>query len=233
MMASCPLNNQLSNYPQSSSGSDIGTTGILTVAKVNNEITTSMRWNSKNIIAAELPDFALKFFVKLFRNTQPACNKMKFKILTEHKRNGVIFRSHPLYRSKQAWHDWCMFRYEKENKNKRNWNTSVHGDMVHFGDDEETSQDYDYAPGKVLTFVENNDGTVDALILGCHFQQKTSSPISTYWKIQYEDAACKQPYVNLVSVDSIVCHCMMIPENDELNGYHEIWDRELWAKSFL
>jgi hypothetical protein len=39
--------------------------------------------------------------------------------------------------------------------------------------------------------------------------------------------------VNFISVESIVRHCLMIPENNEMNGYHEIWDRDLWANSFV
>jgi hypothetical protein len=41
-----------------------------------------------------------------------------------------------------------------------------------------------------------------------------------------------RPYVLLIDVDAIVRHCLMIPENDEAHGYHEIWDKERWASEF-
>jgi hypothetical protein len=37
----------------------------------------------------------------------------------------------------------------------------------------------------------------------------------------------------LVSVDAIVRHCLMIPQ-DAPNGiiFHEVWERKLWADEF-
>jgi hypothetical protein len=37
----------------------------------------------------------------------------------------------------------------------------------------------------------------------------------------------------LVDVNAIVRHCLMLPENKEAHGYHEIWEKDRWAKEFL
>ena len=126
-----------------------------------------------------------------------------------------------------------MFCFAKEDGDNKDGHAATFPDNVHFGDDDETANHWHYAPGKILAFVQHEDDSVDAIVLGCHYHHKQSSPISMHWTIQYEDARLQKPYVNYISVDSIVRHCLMIPENDELNGYHEIWERELWAESFV
>jgi hypothetical protein len=56
---------------------------------------------------------------------------------------------------------------------------------------------------------------------------------STHRKVNYADKACIKPLITLVNVDAIVRNCLMIPENDDLNGFHEVWSRERWADQFL
>ena len=36
---------------------------------------------------------------------------VSLNLYTEHRRNGVIFRSHPCYRSRQEWYDWATFDF--------------------------------------------------------------------------------------------------------------------------
>ena len=36
---------------------------------------------------------------------------MKIHCFTEHKRNGIMFRAHPLYKSTSPWYDWAMFQW--------------------------------------------------------------------------------------------------------------------------
>ena len=42
-----------------------------------------------------------------------------------------------------------------------------------------------------------------------------------------------KPYIALLDTDTIVCQCLMIPENETASGYHEIWDKERWADEFI
>jgi hypothetical protein len=75
---------------------------------------------------------------------------------TEYSRHGVIFRAHPMYRSKQAWHDWVMIRYEKSDAEKarnKSYQERSHADEVFYGDSPEVAKDHHYAPGKILAFV--------------------------------------------------------------------------------
>ena len=104
-------------------------------------------------------------------------------------------------------------------------------DEVHYRDEIENVMDYHYAPGQILGFVEH-DKSIFAIVLQCHFSHKISSAISTEWKIEYIDKQCKRPSVNLMDINSIVRHCLMIPQNDEMNEYHEIWEIDRWASAF-
>ena len=117
---------------------------------------------------------------------------------------------------------------------------------MHCGDDAAVAHHYTYAPGKILGFLvdrypstapakQNSPAfqNVQAVVMCCDSHHRKSSVFSTHWKIRYTDKACVKPMISLVSVDAIVRHCLMIPENNELNGFHEIWSRERWGDEFL
>ena len=59
-----------------------------------------------------------------------------------------------------------------------------------------------------------------------------STVFSTYWKIEYEDNALTCPMISVIEITSVVRPVLMIPENDTMNGYHEIWSPERWADEF-
>lgn len=157
-------------------------------------------------------------------------------VFTEYLRDGITFRAHPLYRSEQAWHDWVMFRYEKSDNDKarnKTYREESHTDAVFAGDDPATSDDHHYAPGKILAFVEADNGQLLAVVLCCAFKHVRSSVFTTHWKVEYVDAATTRPMVLLLDVNAIVRHCCMVPENSEAHGYHEIWDKDRWAREFV
>jgi hypothetical protein len=89
-----------------------------------------------------------------------------------------------------------------------------------------------YATSKILCFVQDDSATLKAIVLCCAFRHRKSGVFSTHWKVEYMDAQNTRPYVLLIDVDAIVCHCLMIPENDEAHGYYKIWDKERWASEF-
>jgi hypothetical protein len=104
---------------------------------------------------------------------------------------------------------------------------------VFHGDPPEIASRHQHAPGKVLCFVQDDSATLKAVVLCCAFKHDKSGVFSTHWKIEYVNALNTRPYVLLIDVDAIVRHCLMIPENDEAHGYHEIWDKEeSWASEF-
>jgi hypothetical protein len=159
------------------------------------------------------------------------------RLATEYTRGGQIFRANPNYRQGGPWYDWTMFRWAKEGV--RNMNRSKEDSCVHYGDDEDMKDNYTYAPGQILGFLVNSSmpvvpGVDDTLVivLCCASEYRKSSVFSTYWKVLYTDKAMTKPMIRAVSPDSIVRHCLMLPENDDWNGYHEIWSRERWGDEF-
>ena len=158
------------------------------------------------------------------------------RLFTEYTRGGHIFRANPNYRQNGPWYDWAMFRWSKEGT--RSKNRSIEDSCVHYGDDNVIKDDFTYAPGLILGFLQENDinlSDIDntrVIVLCCDSIYSKSSVFSTHWKILYNDKACTKPMIRLVSPESIVRHCLMIPENNDWNGYHEIWTRERWAGEF-
>ena len=161
---------------------------------------------------------------------------MHRRLFTEYSRHGVLFRAHPMYRSKQAWYDWVMIRYEKSDLDKarnKTYKEASHDDAVYSGDTQEIAANHHYAPGKILAFVDGGDGTISAVVMCCEFKHVRSGVFSTHWKMEYRDNRRTRPCIMLVDVNAIVRHCLMLPENKEAHGYHEIWEKDRWAKEFL
>ena len=105
-------------------------------------------------------------------------------------------------------------------------------DKVYYSDNISNQNRYHYAPGKILAFyksTDNEDSKIYAITQCCEYKHTTSSVISTRWKMEkFGD----QPNIQMIDVDSIVRHVLMIPESDDNMYYHEIWDRERWADQF-
>ena len=151
----------------------------------------------------------------------------------------MLFRAHPNYRQKGPWYDWAMFRWAKEG-GKRDKNRSKIDSCAHYGDPSSTAHQYTYAPGKILGFVFEGFPTSSPLLANvlavvhcCDSVHSTSLVFSTHWKVNFLDKACTKPQIALVSVQFIVRHCLMIPENDDCNGFHEVWARERWGDQFM
>jgi hypothetical protein len=152
------------------------------------------------------------------------------KLSTEYTRGGTIFRAHPNYRQKGPWYDWAMIRWAKED-GQRAKSRSKEDSCVHYGDDGVNTADFTYAPGKILGFIFDHNN-VQAVVLCCDASHSKSSVFTTHWKLSFVDKAFTKPLISLVNVDAIVRHCLMIPENDEAHGFHEVWSRERWADEF-
>ncbi len=188
-----------------------------------------------------------KAFLETHYGSQPArpcCNDkireahMCVRISAEYTRGGVVFRAHPNYRKKGPWYDWAMFRWAKEG-GKKDKNRSTIDSCVHYGDPASTAHRYTYAPGKILGFVFDGFpaatptlANVQAVVHCCDSVHGTSSVFTTHWKMNFHDKACTKPQIALVNVQSIVRHCLMIPEHDGCNGFHEVWARERWGDQF-
>jgi len=122
-----------------------------------------------------------------------------------------------------------MLRYS--NEDGTTYRESTHGDEVYFGDPPSVAEHHEYAPGKILGFFKDpRYDDLQMVVKCCAFKHIRSSPISTYWKQEYTFE--NKPWIAVISVESIVRHCLMIPENDKMEGFHEIYGRDRWAGQF-
>ncbi len=151
------------------------------------------------------------------------------RLATEYNCAGQIFCANPNYRNGGPWYNWAMFRWTKEGT--RSKNCSTEDSCMHYGDNEVMKDQYTYAPGLILGFLNPQDPQV--IVLCCDSSYSKSLVFSTHWKVLYTDKAMKNPMICLVSPDAIVRHCLMIPESDDWNGFHKLWARERWEMNFV
>ena len=151
---------------------------------------------------------------------------------TEYKRAGTIFRGHPNYRQDGPWYDWVMLRWARENN--QNY-TQPAECQAGYGDDASIAKDHLYAPGQILGFVESQEGDLlEAVVSTCDFKHSRGSVFSTQWQQSFvhHTGNRKTRRIEIVDVNSIVRHCLMIPTDDSQATYNEIWSRELWSNEF-
>ena len=222
-----------------------GSTGTVIVSrKLNGQLDIQFNWNIPNCTWAHpcqlVMDAIARWVKPLFSGPGNNQRVVKRQLVTEYNRQGIIFRAHPYYsKSGRAWYDWVMIRYVKEgNANAQDRSYFDPDDEVYYGDDVAVASNYHYAPGKILAFVrdDNDDHTDDdqlyAVVMCCAYKHSRSGVFSTYWKLEFTDTRCTKPVVLFIDVNAIVRHWCMIPENDQAHGFHEIWERERWAKEF-
>jgi hypothetical protein len=133
------------------------------------------------------------------------------------------------------WYDWAMIWWAKEGGQ---WakNRSKEDVCIHYRDDKATTTQFTYVPGKILGFVFDWNyaasaelENVQAVVLCCDASHSKSSVFTTHWKVSFVDKVYTKPLITLVNVNAILHHCLMIPENDNVHGFHEVWSREHWA----
>ena len=94
---------------------------------------------------------------------------IEYKMKTSLKKDGIIYRADPSCRG-QRWHDWVMLRWRKEPNDRFTYNRSKVYNIDHtFGDPPEMMIDHHYAPAQLLAFVQNVDGTYDAVVKCCRY----------------------------------------------------------------
>ena len=176
------------------------------------------------------------YFVTDFYHNTDTLSCLELTMFTCYRRHGVIFRAHPSYKNKRSWYDWVMLRFEKNERDVRHnkdYKATTYLDEVYFGDSEEIASSHHYAPCKLMGFVEMPDQSIKAVVMCCSYEHSKSGVISTYWKLEFVDKGLRHNYYALYDVDSFVRHVLMIPENAEECGFHEIWEKERWANEFL
>jgi hypothetical protein len=122
---------------------------------------------------------------------------------------------------------------EKDQPNPKNLPISYQDDV------DETK--YCYTPCKIVGLffeIEDQFGKTEAyaVVWPCDYKFSKFSVFTTSWKLNFKDRQNKKPDYYLINCNSIVRHCLMIPEKiyDEKNSifYTEVWPRELWGDEF-
>ena len=175
------------------------------------------------------------FYSEFYSTAEPLLS-LQLQVFTDYKRHDIIFRAHPNYRKGRPWHDWAMIRYTKTTRDiekNKCYKEKTHLDEVYYGDDIATHSNFHYAPGKLMAFVELPDNSIKAVVESCSYEHIKSGVFSTYWKIEYTNKARTNRHMALIEADSLVRQMLMIPENDNEDAYHEIWDVERWSREFV
>jgi hypothetical protein len=143
---------------------------------------------------------------------------------TSYKCQGQVFRAHLNYRQAIGpWSDWVLFRWRKEQcRGCHNW-TAHFVDIAHMKQDFE-HEEYDYAPTKLLGFVEIGNNIVSRIFCWFVVTYQKSSVFTTQWKLAFWDCQQCNPMIKLfLSVDATVRYCLMIPQDGPSSiVYHEV-----------
>jgi hypothetical protein len=124
-----------------------------------------------------------------------------------------------------------MFRWRKEQCSGRR-NRSTYAVDVAYMDGDVNEDLYDYAPAKILGFVKVGNA-LSCIVRPCNITYTKSSLFSTKSFLAFWDRGCKNAMINLVWVDAIVQHCLMIPvDGEDSVVYHEVYEQERWANDF-
>jgi hypothetical protein len=221
------------NYSGAGDGiSRLGSKGMFELKRRPNQIDVTFEWTSASNpgrISLELSDYVTQYFSRYHMEDTDI---FQLSLFTEYQRQGEVFWAHPNYREAIGpWYDWAMFRWSKEQRLAKR-NRSNHAVDVSHMDAGVANDEYDYAPAKLLGFVVVDNETM-CIVCPCSINYTKSSVFTTQWELAFWDGRKNNPMICLVSVDAIVRHCLMIPQ-DAPNGiiFHEVWERKLWADEF-
>ena len=103
-------------------------------------------------------------------------------------------------------------------------------------------------PAKLMGFIEDADGEVNAIVHSCLQHRRKTSVLTYRWQLeyknvreskqantQYDDRDNMQEFIlvyHKISIDTIQKHCLIIPYEDNSHFVMEVVDQDLWAKAF-
>ena len=152
-------------------------------------------------------------------------------IYSEYRRLGELFRAHPGYRGGQPWYDWVVLRWERDPNERTRYNRSNFPSNVHYGDTPYEAKKHNYAPAKILGFIQTrSNASTLAIVQSCQYYYKRHTVFTTQWRLEDKGGANG---IHVVDVDSFVRPCLMLPEVEEAGIFQEIWSPERWASEFL
>lgn len=135
----------------------------------------------------------------------------KMRCFTEYQRNGFVYRCHPHYRKERMYYDWCQ---------------------VHWANDTEGTDEY---IARIYLFIETPEGEIKAVVQSVDPKSTIEHGVfATYWHLEETGPLNKRvPKFELVDVDALGDHVMVIPYNLGTKRYIHIHDRPIWADCFL
>ena len=142
---------------------------------------------------------------------------LKLRCFTEYQRDGTVYRCHPKYRNHRSYYDWCYVKW---------WD----------GDDSNTQEPQDVRIiGRIHLFIETPDGEIKAVVQSVDLQtQEPYGVFGTYWYLEESGPlTARTPKFELVDVDALDDHVMVVPYDDTGKRYIHIHDRSEWAGYFL
>jgi hypothetical protein len=203
------------------SATNYATKGYLVLTKKHGEtfITANTVWPKKKKYGKlELPQFE-DIVQHVIRTYWTSANtlangdlELKLKLFSEYKREGIVYRSHSNYRGGGAWIDWCLI----------NWEEEVEG------------------PAKILTFFEDPSQSLCALVYPCDTSKVKPHSILSDLIPMEQDPRSNRPLLQIVSVDSLQHHVLMLPyaacatpqHNSEGNWMVQVHERDSWSDKF-
>ena len=134
---------------------------------------------------------------------------LDLECFTEYERNGFVYRCHPLYRKEKAYYDWCMI----------NWNEN--GAVIPY-------------IGRIHLFVRTPDGEIMAVVQSVDTKTREDHGIfGDYWYMDHTGPLNNQvPKFEIVEVDALADHVMVIPYNLGEKRYIHVHDRDTWPSKF-
>ena len=200
------------NIAQSTSGSSNCFVTITTKRAINGSFTCHFveRWKSKSKNLRN-DDTTIDFIIRHL-GLQTRIGTHEIQIITEYRRDIVLFRSHPNHRKKGPWRDWVMVQWEAE-------------------DDDENIYSY-YTPSQILCFFYHKatNNQLYALVHPCEENGNEYTTLTHKWTLEKE--------FQVVTVDSLQEHVCIFPftsdkDGDPTNIMIQLRSKDTWKNLFV
>ena len=202
-----------------------GSKGSLKVKFVNGEVDGCVYVKKSFKVLPEVAEYLIECYYE-----KEIPNSRLIHYCSEYKKDNTTYRAHPNYRSNGKWFDWVLIRWDDENAQPQSSTDLNACNVIKVGPRHKAL----YAPAQILCFVCPNEDTTHAIVKCCDYEFSKSSVFTTLWKqaYVYPPNSRKRPYLYHVDVDAIVRHSLIIPKDEHMTEYHEIWQPDHWANEF-
>lgn len=155
----------------------------------------------------------------------------KLKILTEQRRNGLIFRGHPSYRGNKHWRDWALIQWgDGDPEPAQIWCFVDLNDFVELDDDEPV----------VHGNCQLHQGVFAVVECAKYRNRRNNEPTSHFFEPMVKEmrnaAAGMQPRRKfyLVDTEAIADPCFAIPDvgSEDKRTYFRVKRRDEWVHIF-